>query len=80
MSKPNKTEEELRQEFLDSIHYHLKYWENQENVAEKDKLWGLALSILTIIDGMSTTNGLKHYTLSYGNTKLNADTFLHDEL
>lgn len=81
MSNQAQTKEEkLRKEFLDSINFYIEYWGDLDGITPKDKLRGLAMSILTTVDGMSRTNGLKHYTLSYGNTKLNADTFLHDEL
>lgn len=72
--------DKYRKEFLDSVHSYLDYWNNQQNLSAKDKLWGFAMSILGVIDGVDSTNDNKHYTLRYGNTVLNQTEFLHDEL
>ena len=47
-----KTEKEIRKEFLDHLHFLVDYWQD-EKVAPtmKDKLNGLVFSILSTIDG-----------------------------
>jgi hypothetical protein len=42
-------------EFLKRIEYYEKYWSEQV-VSTKDKLHGLSMSILSIIDGCDTEN------------------------
>lgn len=51
MSK-EKTTEEVRLEFLDHIHTLIDYWNGQDGNT-KDKLEGLAFSIMVTLDGES---------------------------
>ena len=54
MDKPRTmTKEEVRELFLDSIRVLVDYWDKVENVSQRDKIDGVAFSILNIIDGMS---------------------------
>jgi len=46
-----KTVEEVREEFLEHIRGLVNYWDGVENYTTKDKLQGLAFSILTTLDG-----------------------------
>lgn len=48
-----KTEEEVRDEFLRHIRGLVKYWEEIDNRPSKEKLEGLAFSILAALDGCS---------------------------
>lgn len=48
------TPDEMKQEFLDYIHALVDYWEHEDRAPTiKDKLDGLAFSILNAIDGGS---------------------------
>jgi hypothetical protein len=48
------TEEEVREQLLKHVHSLISYWENEERRPEvRDKLSGLAFSILTMLDGCS---------------------------
>jgi hypothetical protein len=47
------TKEELREQFLDGIRGLVNYWNRVGNTSQRDKLDGLAFSILNMIDGMS---------------------------
>lgn len=49
-----KTEDEVRDEFLEHIRVMIDYWNNVESQSTKDKLEGLAFSILVAIDGGSS--------------------------
>jgi hypothetical protein len=50
------TKKEIRDHFLFAIRSSIKYWSNQNDLSTKEKLDGLASSILSIIDGCSSTN------------------------
>lgn len=52
MSK-EKTEDEVRTEFLNHIRHLVKYWEKVDDRDCKGKLEGLAFSILAMLDGTS---------------------------
>ncbi len=56
MSK-EKTEEEVREEFLSQIRTYVEYWSNVNEYDTKRKLEGLAFSILNIIDGCTSLPG-----------------------
>ena len=57
-----KTLEEMQKEFLNYIHGLVDYWYKESRTPDnREKLEGLAHSILTAIDGM--TFGLPAYTL-----------------
>lgn len=48
------TNEEVREAFLDQVRMMIGYWEHEDRVPSvHDKLWGLAHSILVILDGGS---------------------------
>lgn len=52
-NKPReKTEDEVRQEFLEAIWSRINYWKNSDTY-EVDKYEGLAFSILSLLDGES---------------------------
>lgn len=51
MSK-EKTTEEIREEFLSQIWHLLNYW-SELDLKEREKMEGLAFSILGILDGVS---------------------------
>ena len=53
MSK-EKTEDEVREEFLAHIRMLVKYWNTQPDRDCEGKLNGLAFSILAMLDGCST--------------------------
>lgn len=74
------TEKELRKEFLNGINVCIKYWNELENISTEHKLYGLAHSILTLIDGCSSLNNFKDYELSYNGKVINKNTELHTEL
>lgn len=48
-----KTTEEVREEFLDHVRYLVSYWDRIEKETTKEKLSGLAFSILSALDGCS---------------------------
>jgi len=52
MSGPRaKTEEEARGEFLDQIRMYVSHWEGASDRTVRERLDGLAFSILNIFDG-----------------------------
>lgn len=54
MKKPRqKTEEEVRKEFLAHVRHLVEYWHDVDDRDPKDKLNGLAFSIMSAIDGCS---------------------------
>lgn len=54
MKRPRqKTEEEVRTEFLAHVRGLVEYWHDVEGRDPKDKLNGLAFSIMAAIDGCS---------------------------
>ena len=52
MSK-EKTEDEIRTEFLNHIRHLVNYWDKVDKPTSKEKLEGLAFSILAMLDGCS---------------------------
>ena len=52
-----KTEEEVKKEFLDHIRGVVHYWSKQEGTPLIDKLNGVAFSILTALDGCANLPG-----------------------
>lgn len=52
MSK-EKSVEEIREEFLSHVHNLVDYWNNVDERSTKEKLSGLAFSILSTLDGCS---------------------------
>ena len=52
MSK-EKSEDEIRNEFLSHVRHLVKYWGNLKDKNCEEKLSGLAFSILSAIDGSS---------------------------
>lgn len=61
-----KDKEELIEEFIDHIHSLIDYWENEErSPTSKEKLEGLAFSILVTLDGGSDIGGYKLMPCSY---------------
>lgn len=48
-----KTVEEVRCEFVDKVGDLVDYWSYQEGMSDKDKVEGVAFSILTMLDGCS---------------------------
>ncbi len=52
MSK-EKTEDEIRTEFLNYIRGLVTYWDKVDERSSKEKLEGLAFSILAMLDGVS---------------------------
>lgn len=60
MSRP-KTPEEIREEFLDMIRAYVRYWDEAPKETCREKLDGLAFSILNIFDG--TTIGLPAFDI-----------------
>ena len=48
-----KTVEEVRYEFVDRVGNLVDYWSSQEGMSDKDKVEGVAFSILTMLDGCS---------------------------
>lgn len=58
MKKPRqKTEEEVRKEFLDHVRHLVEYWNDVDDRDSIGKLNGLAFSILVAIDGESMLPG-----------------------
>lgn len=58
MKKPRqKTEVEVRKEFLDHVRHLVEYWHDVDDRDLRDKLNGLAFSILVAIDGESDLPG-----------------------
>ena len=51
--KASYTKDEMRDTFLDAVRNYINYWEKQD-IANKDKLEGLAFGLLNIIDGTSS--------------------------
>lgn len=51
------TTEQIRDLFLDQVRVMVNYWSNLPDKSEKEKLEGLAFSILTILDGGTTLPG-----------------------
>lgn len=51
------TEQEVRKQFLDHIHYLVDYWNVADRETTKEKLNGLAFSILACLDGESEFPG-----------------------
>ena len=45
------TTEEIREQFLDNVRMLVNYWDRTPKETTKEKLEGLAFSILTILDG-----------------------------
>jgi hypothetical protein len=50
-----KSEYEVREEFLNHVRRLVEYWNGIEKDTTKEKLEGLAFSILTTLDGESAT-------------------------
>jgi hypothetical protein len=46
-----KTKEEVKQEFLKNIHSLVDYWNEVDEKDNKERLEGLAFSILVLLDG-----------------------------
>ena len=61
MSEPRQyTREECREMFLDEIRASVRYWLGEKSVpTAKEKLEGLAFSILVILDGGTGLPGMK---------------------
>ena len=56
MESRQYTEEEVKKQFLDHVRTMVKYWENEPTTQTlKDRLEGLAFSILVAIDGRSSS-------------------------
>lgn len=56
MDSREYTEEEVRQQFLDHVRHLVNYWDKESRVAnQKERLNGLAFSILSAIDGCSAS-------------------------
>jgi hypothetical protein len=71
------TIEEARAEFLKSIRTMVDYWANDERTpGAREKLDGLAFSILNIIDG--TGSPFNPITLMQDRRALNDDVMLHE--
>lgn len=80
------TEEEMQREFVEHIHALIDYWENEDRApTTKEKLEGLAFSILTAIDGEAmavpgyklipiTSEEDKQYYISQGENYYPEDT------
>ena len=52
MNEPREyTEEEVREQFLDNIRAYVKYWDKLPDMSTRERLEGLAFSILAAIDG-----------------------------
>lgn len=51
------TEKELRAQFLEHIHYLVDGWDKSDRETTKEKLQGLAFSILVMLDGESSLPG-----------------------
>jgi hypothetical protein len=49
-----KSMEEVREEFLDHVRFMVDYWDNVEKDTTKEKLSGLAFSILVALDGCAS--------------------------
>lgn len=43
----------MQEEFIEAIHQYIRYWDNQNGINSKEKLEGLAFSILCMLDGIS---------------------------
>lgn len=56
------TKEEVRGQFLNTIRNYVDYWDSVDERSSKEKLSGLAFSILNILDG--TTIDLPAFNLS----------------
>lgn len=56
------TEEEVRKQFLDHVRMLVEYWDSIDKETTKEKLSGLAFSILSAIDGSSV--GLPAFVLA----------------
>lgn len=61
----------LEGEFIASIKRYIQYWEHQEDRTLKEKLEGLAFSILVVLDGMSGD-------CDFSRDNLDPDVMLHD--
>ena len=59
------------EEFIASIKRYIKYWEHQDDRSLKEKLEGLAFSILVVLDGMSGDCNISR-------DDLDRDVMLHD--
>lgn len=56
MDSRQYTEDEIKEQFLDHIRMLVHYWDNLEtNHTQKERLDGLAFSILGVIDGSSVS-------------------------
>ena len=89
------TLEEMQEQFIGHIHALIDYWENESRASTtKEKLEGLAFSILTAIDGESlavpgyqlipvTSEENKEYYISQGENYYPEDTdiagYLHEK-
>lgn len=52
MAEPREyTEEEIREQFLENIRAYVRYWDKLPDKSTKERLEGLAFSILAVIDG-----------------------------
>lgn len=49
------TEDEVRDQFLDHVRYLVEYWSEVKDRTTKEKLDGLAFSILSAIDGCNSS-------------------------
>lgn len=58
-------------EFIEAIRGYIKHWDNQILLSQKEKLNGLAFSILVILDGMSNS-------FDGDRNSLSNDLMLHD--
>ena len=54
MTARAKTEQEVREQFLEYISHLVEYWSEQKNRTDKEKCNGLVFSILNIFDGTSS--------------------------
>jgi len=50
-----RSTEEYRDEFIDHVKYMVVHWNEMPNKSVKEKLEGLAFTILSAIDGRTTT-------------------------
>lgn len=71
--------EKARDEFLDSIIDCVDYWDKVDGRNQKERLSGLAFSILTLIDGCSSSNDFKGYSIYLNDCEINKNCELHEE-
>ena len=43
----------MKKEFVEAIHQYIRYWDKYDNMKSKEKMEGLAFSILCMLDGVS---------------------------